>query len=119
MLGFGPGSPVRIENVSIDPTTADVGSTVRIEVSLVNRSDEAGGALVDIKVHFVKANGSTSPKVFKGGERTLAAGESAVVRKSISLAQHSTRKHYPGLHEVEIQLNGEVVPGGSFEVLAG
>ena len=117
VLGFGPGSPVEVSNVRVDPGVVPVGSKVRVEVELVNPGRDPGGALVDLRVHFVKASGSTSPKVFKGGERNLEPSEVAVIRKSISLAQHSTRKHYPGIHEIEVQINGSVVPGGSFEVV--
>ena len=67
-------------------------------------------------VHFVKANGSTSPKVFKGAERTLQPGAEEVVRKSVSVAQHSTRTHYPGTHRVEVQVNGTIVAENTFEL---
>ena len=76
-----------------------------------------GEALVDFIVHFVKANGTMSPKVFKGGERSVAAGASTRVSKLVSLAQHSTRTHYPGIHTVDVQINGKAHPGGSFVIL--
>jgi len=41
----------------------------------------------------------------------------ASVHKLISLAQHSTRKHYPGAHRVEVMLNGAVHPGDEFEIV--
>ena len=117
VLGFGPSSPVAVSRVTVEPSTVPIGSKVRVEVELTNPGDEQGGALVDLRVHFLKANGSASPKVFKGGERSLEPNEVAVIRKSISLAQHSTRKHYPGIHEIEVQINGSLVPGGRFEVV--
>ena len=40
----------------------------------------------------------------------------ASVHKLISLAQHSTRKHYPGAHRVEVMLNGTAHPRDDFEV---
>ena len=116
VLGFGPDSPVQIESVSVIPESVEIGGKVRIEVRLVNPSKDEGGALVDLIVHFVKANGSTSPKVFKGAELRLEPGETKRISKSVSLRQHSTRTHYPGRHEVEVQLNGLVVPGGTFEL---
>lgn len=118
VLGYGSDSPVRVAGVSVTPGSAAIGDKVRIEVRLVNPSAEEGGALVDLIVHFVKANGSTSPKVFKGAEVTLASSEEKTFSKSISLRQHSTRTHYPGRHEVEVQVNGTVVPGGLFELTA-
>jgi hypothetical protein len=100
----------------VEPAVVDIGDSVRVTVDLVNPSAEPSHALVDIVVHFVKANGSTSPKVFKGGERSLQPGDKSKVSKLISVAQFSTRTHYPGSHIVEIQINGRLEPGGSFEI---
>jgi hypothetical protein len=68
-------------------------------------------------IHFVKANGSTSPKVCKGAMVTLEPASSTTVRKTVSVAQHSTRKHYPGEHRVQVMLNGTVHPGSSFTIV--
>lgn len=118
ILGYGPDSPVRISAVRVEPPQVEIGSKVRIQIDLENPSTTEGGGLVDLIVHFVKANGSTSPKVFKGAEVTLAAGETTTVSKTVSVKQHSTRTHHPGRHRVEVQLNGEAVPGGHFELEA-
>ena len=67
-------------------------------------------------MHFVKADGSTNPKVFKGGEFAIEPGATASLRKSVSVRQHSTRTHYPGTHVVEAIVNGATVPVGSFEL---
>ncbi len=116
ILGYGPDSPVRVGPVLIEPAEVEIGASVRITVDLENPSEEPGVALVDLVVHFVKANGSTSPKVFKGGERVVAPGKTATVTKSVSVAQHTTRTHYPGHHRVDIQINGTILPGGAFEL---
>ena len=116
VLGYGADSPITIRAATSTPKEVEIGGKVRIEVELENPSDEEAGALVDLRVHFVKSNGLTSPKVFKGAELALEAGGSALVRKSVSLAQHSTRKHYPGVHRVEVMLNGASHPGDAFEV---
>jgi hypothetical protein len=116
VLGYGPGSPVRVAAVRIEPTAPMIGEKVRIQIDLENPEPDPHGALVDIVVHFVKANGSTSPKVFKGAERTLDGLGATTVSKTISLAQQSTRTHYPGLHRVEVQINGATHDGGEFEL---
>lgn len=95
-----------------------IGDSVRITVDVENPDEDPHGALVDVVVDFVKANGSTSPKVFRGAERLLAAGERMTVTKTVSLRQQSTRTHYPGLHPVAVQLNGRRSPGGEFQVVA-
>ena len=96
-----------------------IGDSVRINVvEIENTSDETVRALVDLEVDFVKANGTTSTKVFKGGELGLAPDTRQAIRKSISLRQRTTRKHYPGSHSVRALINGVAVPLGSFELRA-
>ncbi len=117
VLGFGPESPAELQSASVTPETVAIGGKVKVELMVANASAEPAGALVDVIVHFVKADGSTSPKVFKGKELTVDPGGSAVVNKTISLAQHSTRKHYVGEHQLEIQLNGAAMPGPAFTLI--
>ena len=114
VLGFGPNSPARLAAATITPAVVDIGGKVRIEATIENPGTEGCGALVDLRVHFVKADGSTRAKVFKGAELILAAGASKLVGKTVSVAQHTTRKHYPGEHAVEVMINGRPQTAGSF-----
>lgn len=116
VLGFGADSPARVGEVRCEPEDLSIGGKVRVEVEISNPSKGETGALVDLKVHFVKANGTTIPKVFKGTQKTLGPGGKSTVRKTISVAQHSTRTHYPGTHRVEVMLNGQTHPGVEFEL---
>lgn len=38
--------------------------------------------------------------------------------KTVFLAEMTTRKHYPGIHHVELVLNGNNRPLGAFELRA-
>jgi len=116
VLGYEASSPVEVNAFTVAPDAAEIGSKVVIEVEIVNPSAVDAAVLVDLRVHFQKSNGSTSPKVFKGAELTVAPDGSAIVRKSISLAQHSTRTHYPGDHQVDVMVNGVSHPGGMFSL---
>lgn len=72
--------------------------------------------LVDLAVHFVKANGSDSPKVFKLKRIELPARGRVELATKVSLAVHTTRKPRPGRHAVDVLVNGEAMRAGSFEV---
>ena len=98
VLGFGTDSALRIGDVTCKPRVVTIGEKVRIDVGVTNTSNTTVGALIDLRVHFVKANGSTRPKVFKGAVLELKPGETGAVRKTVSLAQRTTRTHYPGTH---------------------
>ena len=74
--------------------------------------------LVDLKVHYAKAGGKSSPKVFKLKSLTLAPRAKVSFAKTLSLADMTTRKHHPGTHRVEAILNGQAIALGNFQ-LAG
>ena len=74
--------------------------------------------LVDLKVHYAKANGKSSPKVFKLKKIALAPGAAAAFAKTLSLADLTTRRHHPGTHRVEAMLNGNTVLIGCFMLAA-
>ena len=118
VLGYGPDSALVVRSVAITPDTTAIGGKVSVVAALHNPTDETLAGLIDLRVHFVKATGETSPKVFKGAEVEVAPGETATVAKTISVKQHSTRKHYPGTHIVELLVNGDVRPGAQFELTA-
>ena len=74
--------------------------------------------MIDYVVHHVRANGSTSPKVFKGWKLELwRRRASAPSSKRHSLRPVTTRTLYPGRHRIEIQVNGQVCAGADFELL--
>ena len=117
VIGYGATSPARVVDVSIEPPVVLIGEKLKIEITIHNPSKEPCGVLVDLRVHFVKANGSTAAKVFKGSELQLDPGTSGAVRKTISVAQHSTRTHYPGEHAVDVMINGSAQRVGEFSLL--
>lgn len=116
---LGYAGPVRLELVekSIDPRRPRMGARVTITVVLANPSRRRQRAVVDLVVHFVKANGSANAKVFKIAVVDIAPSERAALRKTVSLAELSTRRHYPGVHRVELQINGVASRLGDFTLV--
>lgn len=114
VLGYGSKAPLRITEHSITPTRPRRGGRVTIIVTLANPGRRPLDVIVDLVIHFVKANGTSSPKVFKMAVARWAAGSSIELRKTVSLADLTTRKHYPGRHRINLQLNGAALPLGEF-----
>lgn len=118
VLGYDPDSPLVVRSVAVTPDTVAIGGKVSVVAALHNPTEQSLAGLIDLRVHFVKANGETSPKVFKGAEIDVAPGETATVAKTVSVKQHSTRTHYPGTHNVDLLVNGDIRPGPAFELTA-
>lgn len=115
-MGYGKSARVALRNANVTPKRAKIGDAVRVTFDVVNTTAKRQRVLVDFRIHFVKANGKASPKVFKLKELDLAPSASVTLTKKVSLANMTTRKHYPGVHEVDVVLNGAVSPLGSFQL---
>jgi hypothetical protein len=68
---------------------------------------------VDYAVHFAKANGKTSRKVFKLKRLDLPPGASVTLTSDVSFKEMTTRKHYPGVHRLEALINGKAFSLGT------
>ena len=118
ILGYGQATAAVVRDVRVAPAVVPIGESVTFTVGLTNQGSTTERLLVDLRVHFVKANGRPSPKVFKLKELDLAPHASAELTKTISLAQHTTRTHYPGTHRAEVLVNGRASVAHLFEVVA-
>jgi 3-methyladenine DNA glycosylase AlkC len=119
ILGFVPAMGVRVRDIRIVPAVASIGERVLFTVELANETSSTKQLLLELRIHFIKANGRSSPKVFALKELELQPREHARLEKTISLAQHTTRTHYPGEHRVEVLVNGQAFGAGVFDVVAG
>lgn len=117
-LGFGASAQVVVGQPSIAPQRAVVGAKLAVAFDVTNTTNQPQRVLVDFAVHYVKANGQSRAKVFKLKTLHLAAHATQRVGKQLSLAEMTTRKHYPGVHKVEALLNGRAVPLGQFDLVA-
>jgi 3-methyladenine DNA glycosylase AlkC len=117
LLGFGGKPSVAIEDVRFEPRKVPIGGRVAVKFTLRSTARAAQDLLVDLRVHFVKANGKGSPKVFKLKRIELPARARVELASRVSLAVHTTRKPRPGRHEVDVLVNGEAIRAGSFEVV--
>jgi 3-methyladenine DNA glycosylase AlkC len=116
VLGFGKSAEAEVTGARITPKRAPMGEKVHIAFGLTNTSAKAQRVLVDFCIHYVKASGKSSAKVFKLKVLDLAPGETARLGKTVSTAEMTTRKHHPGEHRVEVLLNGQASALGAFEL---
>lgn len=119
LAAWGLGQGFRGEAMlAVSPRRVAVGGAVALVASLASTSARPQSLVVDYVVHHVRANGSTSPKVFKGWRLELDPRGTRELRKAHSLRPITTRRYYPGLHRVELQVNGRVVAEAAFTLQA-
>lgn len=119
VMGFGEEAKVSLGKRRITPQRAKIEGSVEIAFNLTNKGSRRQRVLVDFRIHFVKANGKSSPKVFKLTTIALAPRETVSMKKSVSLAEMTTRKHFAGTHEVDVVLNGRIKALGTFQLAQG
>ncbi len=112
--GYGARAEVAVRKATITPARVHIGGMVRIVFDLVNKLSRSQRVLADLCVHYQKANGNTGPKVFKLKTVEFAPRATLHFEKKLSLADLTTRRHFPGRHRVEVLLNGRAVALGEF-----
>jgi 3-methyladenine DNA glycosylase AlkC len=117
MHAWGLGAEFEGEvSLAIAPSVVLLGEHVELTLTLRARGRDAQRVAIDYVVHHVRADGSTSPKVFKGWTTTLRPGEGRTLTRRHALRPISTRRYYPGVHRVEVQVNGRVRCEGEFRL---
>ena len=117
LIGAGGEAKVSVEGFSVAPNKVKLGGHVTISADIASASNKAQQIVVDYAVHYVKSNGSTSRKVFKLKQFELPAGGRQPLSIKRAIRDFTTRKHYPGTHNVELMANGKTVAEGAFELV--
>jgi 3-methyladenine DNA glycosylase AlkC len=119
LLGAGAAPKIRLTDARLTPKRVTKGGRVECTCTITSAARTPQDLLIDYVVHYVKADGRTSPKVFKLTRTELAPRQSVPLRFTIKLGDLTTRKHYPGVHAVELKINGRCLPVGAFTLVGG
>lgn len=109
LFGFDSKPKITGVKLSASPTKVKIGGQTILTLYLKSKSDKSQKLAIDYRVHYVKASGKTSVKIFKWTERELSLNEKLELSKKHNFAEQSTRKHYPGKHLIEVTVNGVVM----------
>lgn len=115
-LGVGSRPEIAITGVSLAPRTVELGGILRFRFEMASTARKDQTLLIDYAVHFVKANGSTRPKVFKLRRMVLAPSARTGLEGAVSFAEMTTRRPYAGRHRIDALINGVAYPLAEFEV---
>jgi 3-methyladenine DNA glycosylase AlkC len=115
-LGVSAKPKIRLTRIRLLPATVKLGGQLRFSFQMASTGRRAQELLVDYAVHFVKANGKARPKVFKLRKISLLPAASLELEGKISFLDMTTRRHYPGLHRIDVLVNGIKHPLAEFNV---
>lgn len=114
LFAFDSKVKVRVDDLRISPQRLKLGDTLTFGFTVVSEAAREQQLVIDYAIHYRKAGGGTSRKVFKLKEVKLGARASLSITKRQRIVDFSTRKHYAGEHVVEILVNGKARAEGRF-----
>ncbi len=114
LIGAGHGAQVDVRGFIVTPGEVRLGDEVAIAATLASTSPQAQRLVVDYRIHYARAGGKTAAKVFKLRTFDLPAGETATLGIRQTIRDFSTRRHHPGVHAVELLVNGQVMGHAHF-----
>lgn len=106
LLGFGDAESLTVTGPVLAEDRLRIGDDLEFTGTIRHDGEEPVRVAIDFVVHFLKANGTTSPRVFKLGTRSLDPGQTIPVSHGYPLRNRTTRRHYAGAHGLELQVNG-------------
>jgi hypothetical protein len=105
LFGFGDPTHLRIENLAVERSSLAIGETLPFSFELVVETSDPCRVRLELGAYYRKARGQLSRRIFQLREATYAPGRHRITRKH-SFQDRSTRKHYPGEHQLSIIVNG-------------
>ncbi len=115
-LGYGPPQ-VRLDRLDITTPEVHLGGALIFDVKITSTGKDPQPLVLDYVVHHQKANGKTSPKVFKWKTVTLAPGASLDGQRKHAIRPITTRVYYPGRHGLELLVNGASLGRRDFDLI--
>ncbi len=115
-LGYG-NAQLGVCSLQLSAPELIYGGAIQLSATISSASTHPQSLMIDYVVHHQKANGSTSPKVFKWRTAELGAGKTITLVKKHTIKPITTRSYYPGKHKIELQVNGQVVAQSEFELV--
>lgn len=118
LKALGYGAPrAKLETLDILTPRVNFGESLQFNISLTSTSTKPQNFILDYAIHHQKANGTTSPKVFKWKTGRLEPSSTLKATKKHPLKKITTRVYYPGTHSVEIFVNGTSFGSKDFELM--
>lgn len=116
LFAFERDVRLQIDNFKLNSNHIHLGQELQFGFELKSLKNQPQKLVVDYAVHYIKASGEQSKKVFKLKEITLKPHEVLQINKKQSFKDLTTRKHYTGTHILEILVNGQVFGAEKFEL---
>lgn len=114
--GFEDPAGVEVTGLTMRPARIRIGQRGAFSFSLRVPSGPARRLRLEYVVHFLKKNGSLSPKVFQLREAEFSSGRHGF-EKEHAFADLTTRRHHRGEHLLAVHVNGRELARTTFRLV--
>lgn len=105
VFGFEPAR-VELKQLTLEKKVVRLGERLVFSAELRSTARAKQALVIDYVLHFRKANGSRTPKVFKWKTLELAAGAAIHLERSHPIRPITTRRYYEGKQALSLRING-------------
>ena len=116
LFGFGNNGQVEVTNFKLEKKRLQLGEDLMFGFQLQVSGNGERKLRLEYTIDFVKANGKTSKKVFQISEKSYSPGIYSMQKKHLT-ADLTTRKHYPGRHQLAVVVNGKELAALDFDLI--
>jgi 3-methyladenine DNA glycosylase AlkC len=117
IFNFEKKVKLRVENFRLSPARIHLGEVLQLDFDIISEKSTPQKLVIDYAIHYAKATGNLSRKVFKLKEVTLLPGQQLHLTKKQLFKDFTTRKHHSGKHQIEIMINGHAYVEKSFQLI--
>ncbi|MCP4381266.1 MAG: DNA alkylation repair protein [Hyphomicrobiales bacterium] len=116
VFGFGPAA-IRLSSLQVEKRIVTLGDSLAFACELTSTSRERQELILDYVLHFRKANGTLSPKVFKWKVLALDPRQTITLQRTHAVRAVTTRRYYAGDQMVSLRINGQDFGEAAFELI--
>jgi 3-methyladenine DNA glycosylase AlkC len=117
LIGADAGEHIEVRDFTVVTPIVRLGGELVWRCLLTARPGDPVVAVVDYVVHFAGARGAPRRKVFKLKTVRLEPGRPTEIVRRHPLVPVTTRSYHAGRHRVEVQVNGQALDGGDFDLV--
>jgi 3-methyladenine DNA glycosylase AlkC len=115
-IGIGPPQ-IKLKRLAIKTPTVQFGDALKFTADLLSTSKAPQSLVVDYVIHFKKANGTRTGKVFKWKQLSLKPGQRIEIKRSHAIRPITTRRYYDGQQALSLRINGQEFGFAEFELV--
>ena len=112
LFGFYQPKHIACSRIECE-TKISLGETLNFSACLSTTNNQLGKCRLEFAIDFIKSRNKVSRKVFKISEGVINA-PTKHIGKSFSFKPISTRRYYPGVHQLHLLVNGHIVQSKKF-----